>query len=150
MDSKSVNPRPTFGRRKLARRYVLQALYGWELSNNDLKDIEADTLLEHAKDKFDRDYFIILLHEIPKQVAEIDLIMSPYLSRKLEDLGVIELTVLRIAVYELKEKLDIPYKVVINEALELAKTYGSQDSHKFVNGVLDKVAKQIRINETKY
>lgn len=136
--------KPAFGNRKMARRYALQALYGWALSDNTLTDIENHVLLEHSEDKFDRAYFSTLLHEIPKQVATLDSLMSPYLSRKLEDVSPIELTVLRISVYELKERLDVPYKVVINEALELAKTFGSQDSHKFVNGVLDKVAKDLR------
>jgi len=142
-----MNKKPSFGARKKARRYALQALYGWLLSGNTLSDIEAHVLLEHAEEAFDRDYFQCLLHEVPAHLESIESIMSPHLSRKLEDLGAIELTILRISVYELKERLDIPYRVVINEGLELAKTFGSADSHRFVNGVLDKVARELRVNE---
>ena len=133
-----------FKARKKARRYALQSLYGWIFSQNDIREIETFVFLEHSDDEFDREYFSLLLHEIPKQITTLDTIMTPYLSRPLEDVGPIELTILRIAIYELKERLDVPYKVVINEALELAKAFASPDSHKFVNGVIDKVAKIIR------
>ncbi len=139
-------PSPFSGRRK-ARRYALQALYGWMLSDNPLHDVETYILLEHAEDNFDQEYFKILLHQIPTQVESIEVIMLPFLTRKLEDLGPIELTILRISIFELKERLDIPYRVIINEGLELAKTFGSPDSHKFINGVLDKVARVIRTSE---
>ncbi len=133
--------------RKRARRFALQTLYGWLLSENDLRDIEKHALIEHADVDFDRDYFLLLLHEVPRQTHDLDLLMTPYLSRKLEDLGPIELTILRISIYELKERPEIPYKVIINEGLELAKTFASSDSHKFVNGVLDKVARDLRKTE---
>ncbi len=142
-----MNKKIFFGQRKKARRYALQALYGWALSDNALSDIEQHVLIEHAEEQFDKDYFTVLLYEVPKKVSELDVLMSPYLSRKLEDVGPIELTILRISIYELKERLDIPYRVVINEALELAKTFGAADSHKFVNGVLDKVAQALRAAE---
>ncbi len=142
-----MSKKPSFVGRKKARRYALQALYGWTLSDNALSDIEAHTLAEHPEDQFDLEYFHALLHGVPANLSDIDAIFSPFLSRDLESLGPIELTILRISVYELKERLDIPYKVVINEALELAKTFGSADSHKFVNGVLDKVARILRKNE---
>jgi N utilization substance protein B len=139
-----MNNKISFAERKRARRYALQALYGWIFSQNATGEIEAFVFEEHHDAIFDKEYFSVLLHNIPKKIHELDTIMSPYLSRPLEDLGPIELTILRIAVYELKERLDIPYKVVINEGLELAKAFASPDSHKFVNGVLDKVAKVIR------
>ena len=139
--------KPSFVTRKKARRHVLQALYGWLLSDNDISTIERYVLEEHAEEDFDREYFKELLHDIPKQVHGLDSLMSPFLSRKLEDLSPVELTILRISIYELKERTDIPYKVVINEGLELAKTFAASDSHKFVNGVLDKVAKQLRASE---
>jgi len=139
-----MNNKISFAERKRARRYALQALYGWIFSQNATGEIEAFVFEEHRESIFDKEYFSVLLHNIPKQIHELDAIMAPYLSRPLEDLGPIELTILRIAVYELKERLDIPYKVVINEGLELAKAFASPDSYKFVNGVLDKVAKVIR------
>lgn len=142
-----MNKKPSFVGRKKARRYAMQALYGWDLSQNSLSEVENHVLLEHAEEDFDRDYLQVLLHEVPEQLNDIESLMSPYLSRKIEELGIIELTILRISVYELKSRLDIPYRVVINEALELAKTFASPDSHKFVNGVLDKIAKRLRISE---
>ena len=139
--------KPSFSNRKKARRYALQALYGWAVSQNPLSEIEKHVLLEHPAEEFDKEYFCQLLYEVPKNIETLETLMSPYLTRKLEDLGLIELTILRISVYELQERIDIPYRVVINEALELAKTFAAPDSHKFVNGVLDKVAKQLRATE---
>jgi transcription antitermination protein NusB len=139
--------KPIFTGRKKARRYALQALYGWLLSGNDLADIEAHTLLEHGDDAFDREYFQSLLHDVPSNLGDIEQTFAPHLSRKLQELDPIELTILRIATYELMFRQDIPYRVVINEALELAKGFGATESYKFVNGVLDKLARVLRSNE---
>ena len=136
--------KPSFTGRRKARRYALQALYSWVLSENALSDIETHFLVEYATEAFDREYFQKLLHEVPRHIESLEKIMSPYLSRQFADVDPIELSILRIAIYELKERLDIPYRVVINEGLELAKAFGSLDSHKFVNGVLDKVARELR------
>lgn len=135
---------PFTGGRKKARRYAMQALYSWHISQNGLKDIETHTLLDHATEHFDREYFKQLLHEIPAHLSDIASALNPHLARPLEELDPIELSVLRVAVFELSYRPDIPYKVVINEALELVKTFGATESHKFVNGVLDKVAKDCR------
>ena len=142
-----MTKKPSFTGRRKARRYALQALYSWVLSDNVLSDIETHFLVEHAAEEFDREYFQTLLHEVPRHIEILETTMSPYLSRKFADLDPIELTILRISIYELKERLDIPYRVVINEGLELAKAFGSVDSHKFVNGVLDKVARELRKTE---
>jgi N utilization substance protein B len=139
-----MSKKPSFSGRKKARRYAMQALYGWMLSHNALRDIESHVLLEHGEEEYDKEYFRVLLFQIPEQVEDLAAQMAPYVSRKVEDLDPIELTILRIATFELKNRLDIPYKVVINEALELAKTFGATDSHKFVNGVLDKMARKMR------
>ena len=136
--------KPSFSGRRRARRYALQALYGWSVSQNPLADVETYTLSEHQHGEVDSAYFQILLHSIPTELSILDKCFEPHLSRNLRDLGIIELTILRIAVYELKEHLEIPYRVVINEALELAKTFAAPDSHKFVNGILDKVRKDLR------
>ncbi len=142
------DPKPSFSGRRRARRYALQALYGWSVSQNPLADVETYTLSEHQHGEVDSAYFQILLHSIPTQLSILDKLFEPYLSRNLRDLGLIELTILRIAVYELKEHQEIPYRVVINEALELAKTFAAPDSHKFVNGILDKVRKDLRTLES--
>ena len=91
-------------------------------------------------------YFRELLTGVATNSAYLDGLMQPYLSRLLDELGQVERAVLRIALYELSKRQDVPYKVAINEAIELAKTFGAEDSHKFVNGVLDKAAPQIRPN----
>ena len=134
----------SFSSRKKARRLALQALYGWQLSNNSLVDIEQHILSDHEAETFDVDYFHVLLFEVPDKLAEIESAMQADISRKIEAMGPIELSILRIAVYELLFRLEIPYRVVINEALELAKTFGAKESYKFVNGVLDKVARKLR------
>lgn len=142
------DPRPNkptnFSGRKKARRYAVQALYGWSMTQNPLSEIEAFILSEHPEEIFDRDYFSYLILNITQNVQELDAIMQPLLSRKLEELDFVELAVLRIAVFELKNCLEIPYRVVINEALNLTKAFGAADGYKFVNGVLDKLAKNLR------
>ena len=93
----------------------------------------------------DSKYFRELLNGVAKNTAELDEKMTPYLTeRTVDELGQVELAVLRIAIYELMKRHDVPYKVVINEAIDLAKTFGAEESHKFINGVLDKVAPTIR------
>lgn len=139
--------KPNFKERKKAREYVLQALYSWQLSQNDINDVEAHHLAEHAKAKFDTDYFKELLHAIPAEVAALDGLIEPHLSRTLDELTPIELAILRMAAYEFKARLEIPYRVVINEAVDLSKAYGAAEGHKFVNGVLDKLAKDLRASE---
>ncbi len=134
----------SFNGRRRARRYALQALYGWTLSQNNLADVESYTLSEHKEGEIDSAYFHLLLHSIPAELSLLDTLFEPYVSRQMHDLGLIERTILRMAVYELKEQKEIPYRVIINEALELAKTFAAPESHKFVNGILDKVRKDLR------
>ncbi|CUX95835.1 N utilization substance protein B [Candidatus Gullanella endobia] len=134
--------------RHRAREYATQALYSWQLSHNDVADIEAQFLAEQ-EDISDVDiaYFHELYTSVIKNVHELDKLMLPYLlSRQLEELGSVERAVLRIALFELSKRQDIPYKVTINEAIKLAKTFGAEESYKFINAVLDKVASQIRFN----
>lgn len=132
------------GGRKKARRFAMQALYSWHIANNELKDIATHILVEHAEEQFDREYFQQVLYEVPKHLSEIADALNMHLARPMNELDPIELSVLRVAVFELMYRFDIPYKVVINEALDLVKVYGASESHKFVNGVLDKVARDVR------
>ena len=145
-DSPMQTPKPS---RRKARRYAVQALYGWAMSQNAAQDIEEHFLIEHQHDNFDRDYFRILLQSVIKQVDSLHELLAPQLDRDLNDLDLVEHTVLRIAVLELRDHLDIPYRVVLNEALDLTKTFGTTDGYKFVNGVLDKLARQLRKTEIK-
>ena len=134
-----VNPR------RRARECAVQAIYSWQVSRNDLADVETSFIAEQDMKGVDTKYFRELLHGVAKNTVELDEKMAPYLTeRKVEELGQIELAILRIALYELLKRQDVPYKVVINEARDLTKTVGAADSHKFVNGVLDKIAPTIR------
>ncbi|WP_312143003.1 transcription antitermination factor NusB, partial [Atlantibacter hermannii] len=128
------------------RECAVQALYSWQLSHNDIADVEYQFLAEQDVKDVDVLYFRELLSGVATNSAYLDGLMQPYLSRLLDELGQVERAVLRIALYELSKRQDVPYKVAINEAIELAKTFGAEDSHKFVNGVLDKAAPQIRPN----
>jgi N utilization substance protein B len=130
--------------RRRARECAVQALYSWQLSKNDIADVEHQFLSEQDVKDVDIVYFRELLSGVAVNAGLLDNLMAPVLSRQLEELGQVERAVLRIALYELKMREDVPYKVAINEAIELAKTFGAEDSHKFVNGVLDKVAPSIR------
>ena len=130
--------------RRRARECAVQALYSWQLSNNDIADIELQFLSEQDVKDVDIAYFRELLAGVAMQADKLDALMAPYLSRQLEELGQVERAVLRIALFELSKRDDVPYKVAINEAIELAKVFGAEDSHKFVNGVLDKVAPTVR------
>ncbi|CAI0707951.1 N utilization substance protein B [Serratia entomophila] len=130
--------------RRRARECAVQALYSWQLSKNDIADVEHQFLTEQDVKDVDVAYFRELLSGAAVNAGMLDELMAPYLSRQLDELGQVERAVLRIALFELKMREDVPYKVAINEAIELAKTFGAEDSHKFVNGVLDKVAPTIR------
>ena len=140
---KSVKP----AARRRARECAVQALYSWQLSQNDIADVEYQFLAEQDVKDVDVLYFRELLAGVATNTAYLDGLMKPYLSRLLEELGQVEKAVLRIALYELSKRSDVPYKVAINEAIELAKSFGAEDSHKFVNGVLDKAAPVIRPNK---
>ncbi|TCV94383.1 transcription antitermination factor NusB [Biostraticola tofi] len=132
--------------RRRARECAVQALYSWQLSHNDIADIEVEFLAEQDVKDVDVAYFRELYTGTATHAAELDKLMAPFLSRQLDELGHVERAILRLALYELSKRLDVPYKVAINEAIELAKTFGAEESHKFVNGVLDKAAPHIRPN----
>lgn len=132
-----------------ARRYALQAMYQWQLSDAAITDIETEFLLHHIEKKIDLEYFKTLLHGIPTSLDVIDAHIKPLLKRPFNEIDPIELAMIRIAVYELQYRPEIPYRIIINEALELTKKFGSSDGFKFVNGVLDKIARNVRPDEMK-
>ncbi len=134
--------------RRKARHYGMQALYQWHMAGASPGEIEADFLEEYDFSHVDRDYFQALLHDIPARVDSLDEVLAPLLDRGLDELDPIEHTLLRMGIYELSERVDVPYKVVISEEVALAKKFGATDSHKYVNGVLDKAARQLRKVET--
>jgi|TARA_R110002072_G_scaffold7781_4_gene41648 N utilization substance protein B len=130
--------------RRKARHYGMQALYQWHMAGAAVSDIEAEFRTDYDFSYVDLEYFQSLLHKIPACLDELDEALEPLLDRKLKDLDPIELTLLRMGMYELTWRIDVPYKVVINEEVALAKKFGATDSHKYVNGVLDKAARQLR------
>jgi len=138
-----VKPSP----RRKARELAVQAVYSWQLSQNNIAEIELNFLTENSARRFDIPYFQELFRGVSAQVSSIDEKISPHVARPLKDVDHVEKAILRVAVFELIESQDVPYRVIINEAIELAKSFGADDSHKFVNGVLDKVVKLVRPNE---
>jgi len=135
-----VKPSP----RRKARELAVQAVYSWQLSENAVSEIESNFLVDNSSRRFDISFFQQLFRGVTASVSELDEAIMPHVDRPLEDVDHVEKAVLRVAIFELKECLDVPYKVVINEAIELAKSFAADDSHKFVNGVLDKAVKLIR------
>jgi len=131
-------------RRHQARRYTIQVLYQWHINGGSIAQNFEEFVTEHPPKNVDQNYFKELLLATVENVQETDGLMSQHLDRKVEELDPIELAVLRLSVYELKHRMDVPYRVVINEALELAKVFGAQDSYKYVNGVLDSLAPKLR------
>lgn len=130
--------------RTKARRAALQALYQWHVNASDLYQIEKQFFEAGWLSDLDRDLFHELLVQIAQQVESLDEEYAQYLDRHIKMLNTVERNILRIATYELKTQLQVPYKVVINEAVELTKRFGAEDAHKYINGVLDKVARQLR------
>ena len=130
--------------RRKARSLALQAIYQWQLVADDIVNIKMQFVDKINSKKVDAEYFNDLLDGVIKNVGAIDEVIMPLLDRKIKDLDAVELAVLRLATYELMMRLDVPYKVVINEALELTKNFGSIEGYKYVNGVLDKIARGSR------
>ncbi|WP_343192815.1 transcription antitermination factor NusB [Buchnera aphidicola (Taiwanaphis decaspermi)] len=130
--------------RTLARQYAVQALYCWEISKNNINEIEKYFFFD-KKNKIDVIYFRNLIIGVSNYHIIIDNVIKNYLSRPISRLNPIEKTILRLSFYELIKIKTIPYKVIINEAIELAKIFGAIDSHKFINAVLDNAAKKINV-----
>jgi N utilization substance protein B len=154
------------GRRSQARRYAMLALYQWQVTGQSPSEIGshffsdpiwmgevADSLVDTADDGvpgdpeqrvYDHDLFDQLLKGVPRHVQEIDALLQPLLDRRVEQVDPVERAILRLGVYELLHCPDLPYRVVINEAVELAKGFGAEQGHRYVNGVLDRIARQVR------
>ncbi|GAA6166742.1 transcription antitermination factor NusB [Sessilibacter corallicola] len=134
--------------RRKARHYAMQALYQWQMAGSAINVIEAEFRTDYDMKPVDIQYFHELLHEVPAQLDALETVFGKYLQdRQLKELDPITLALLRMATYELKNRIDVPYKVVINESVSLAKKFGASDAHKFINGVLDKTATELRAVE---
>jgi N utilization substance protein B len=149
MTQKSVHANPSKNRtpRHRAREFALQGIYQWLLNNEDAGAIESHIREAHGFDKADAAHFDSLLHGAIKDVAELRAGLTPLIDRPIAQLSPVEHAALLIGAFELKNHLEIPYKVVINEAVELTKSFGGMDGHKYVNGVLDKLAAKVRSAE---
>lgn len=130
--------------RHLARRAAIQALYQWEMTQQPRLEIEKYFLADDRLKKTDNAYFQELVREIPRLVEDIDSSLLPYIDRDIALVDPIEKAVLRLAAYELIHHAEIPYRVVLNEAIELSRTYGSDNGYRFVNGILDKMSAEVR------
>ncbi|MDA7595692.1 transcription antitermination factor NusB [Luminiphilus sp.] len=140
-------PNTLAAQRRKARHFGLQALYQWTLSDASLVDIDAEFRVDNDFRHTDGEYFQALLRGVMQDVEALEALFSPLLDRALDDLDPIERNLLRMGTFELKERIDVPYKVVINEAVSLAKKFGATESHRYINGVLDKVASELRTVE---
>ena len=134
--------------RSRSRSLAIQALYQWQLAGQDVGAIVEHFMLEQDAGKFDVEYFTELVRGVPTRLDELDGALAPCIDRALESVDPVERAILRLGAYELIEHPEIPYRVVINEAVELAKTFGAEKGHRYVNGVLDKAARQLRPLET--
>ncbi len=139
-----LRKRPASSARRRAREAALQGLYQWLLSRSDGAEIEAHLQEQADFDKLDRVHLDALLHGCIREAAEIDAQLARHVDRKTSLLSPVEHAVLMIGAYELKHCVEIPYRVAINEGVELAKSFGGTDGHKYVNGVLDKCAAELR------
>lgn len=136
---------PLSAQRRKARHFALQALYQWHVARQALNDIETQFRVDFDMADTDLAYFHDLLHGVPANLETLDAHLSPCLvDRTLAEMTPIELQLLRMGAYEFCHRLDVPYKVVISEAVSLAKKFGAEDGHKFVNAVLDRLAPQLR------
>lgn len=130
--------------RRKARHFAVQALYQWHMAGAALSQIEAEFRTDNDMSKVDVEYFHDILHGVPREKSNLDNKIQPLLDRRMDEMTPVELAIVRLGAYEMVHRIDVPYKVVINEAIELAKTFGATDGHKFINGVLDKLAQRER------
>jgi N utilization substance protein B len=133
--------------RRRSRELALQGLYAWQLSGDGAAELRSQLAETRDFGKADNRYFTRLLEGTIEHAAALELLIAPALDRKLGELSPVERGILLLAAFELKNLPEVPYKVVINEAVELAKVYGGTDGHKYVNGVLDKIARTLRPGE---
>ncbi len=146
---KDKSTRANPGARRKARHYAIQALYQWDMAGASLNNIEAEFLADNDMNHVDVEYFRDILKGVPSNLTELDEMLMPCLSRDMSDVTPVEKAILRLAAFELAHRIDVPYKVVINESVELSKKFGATESHKFINGALDQLAQTVRIVEIK-
>lgn len=132
-----------------ARQAAVQALYQWQISGHNLSEIERQFVEEGRLKDAQKSYFNELLYGVPKNLDAIDQTLAEFVDRPVDKIDPVERAILRIGVYELEHRPDMPYRVILNEGINLAKCFGADGSHKYVNGILDKVAQKKRALEMK-
>lgn len=138
--------RATSARRR-ARRFLVQALYQWQVSGEDPGDVLLQFVDGRNLGNADVDYFREVMRAIPADVDTLDAQIAPLLERSVAMIDPVERGILRLACYELRDRLEVPARVVIDEAIELAKAFGAEQGHRFVNGVVDRLARRLRPRE---
>jgi len=133
--------------RRAARKFAVQAVYSWQMAGQPINEIEAMFRTDNDMSQTDVSLFSEILRGVSSNSTELDAAYGPFLDRALDDLDPIERAVLRIGSFELIHRLSVPYRVVINESVDLAKIFGATESHKYVNGILDKLAQRVRMVE---
>lgn len=133
--------------RRRSREFALQSLYQWRVGKNLAEDIARQTAEAEGFSKGDSAYYARLFSGTVAQAAALEAEITPLLDRRAQELAPIEFVILLLGAFELKHVPEVPYRVVINEAVELAKAFGGTDGHKYVNGVLDKLAQRLRVAE---
>jgi N utilization substance protein B len=144
-DAKPASPAKSLRHR--SRELAMQGVYEWRLSGKSAKLIEKVTRDEKSLGRYDTEFFGQLLNGAIAEQETLSELIAPHLDRAVKELSPVEFSVLLLGAYELTHHPEVPYRVVINEAVELAKTFGGSDGHKFVNGVLDKLAAKVRATE---
>lgn len=145
-----MNQRPEgidLAARSRARRRALQAVYAWQMSGSKMTSVIEQFRHEQDMEVADLEYFEDLLRGVEEHVQALDEALKPYIDREVEQIDPVERAALRLAAYELKYRPDVPYRVIINEAIEVTKRFGADHGHSYVNGVLDKLATQLRLAE---
>jgi transcription antitermination protein NusB len=140
-------PQFNSGARSLARKLAMQAIYRWQMNNGPWQDLVNEFASEEGMDRADGEYFRELIRGVCDSREALDSTLTPWLDRKPELLDPVEHAVLLIGAFELKERPDVPYRVVIDEGVGLTRRFGSTDGHKFVNAVLDRAARELRPHE---
>jgi transcription antitermination protein NusB len=133
--------------RSVARKLAMQALYQWQLTQQSAAEIRKQFLESEDSAGVDREHFEELVSKTIAQHDELEATLAPFIDRPLDQLDPVETAILLIGLYELRERVDIPYRVVINEAVDLCKRFGATDAHKYVNAVLDRAARELRAAE---
>ena len=133
--------------RAKARRIAMQAVYQWQMTAQDVADVLAQYLADEDNKGADAEYFETLVRGVLREQSAIDAVLQPVLARPLDEVDPVERAVLRVATYELQQCLDVPYRVVLNEAVALTKKFGAEQGHTFVNAALDRLARDLRAVE---